>query len=89
MLDRDAASGAPIEPAKQYAYEPEHGPVETRRSNGDSVISGRTLLDMAAGNYASPRTREQARRLMRTLIADRLGGQELHTRAVLAEIQDL
>jgi DNA repair protein RecO (recombination protein O) len=89
LLDREAASGAPIEPAKQYAYEPEHGPVETRRSNGDSVISGRTLLDMAADNYGSARTREQARRLMRTLIADRLGGQELHTRAVLAEIQDL
>ena len=89
LLDRDAASGAPIEPAKHYAYEPEHGPVETRRSDGDSVISGRTLLDMAADNYESTRTREQARRLMRTLIADRLGGQELHTRAVLAELQDL
>ena len=89
VLDRDAANGAAIEPAKHYAYEPERGPVETRRSDGDSVISGRTLLDMAADNYESTRTREQARRLMRTLIADRLGGQDLHTRAVLAELQDL
>jgi DNA repair protein RecO (recombination protein O) len=89
VLDRDAASGAAIEPAKHYAYEPERGPVETRRSDGDSVISGRTLLDMAADNYENTRTREQARRLMRTLIADRLGGQDLHTRAVLSELQDL
>jgi DNA repair protein RecO (recombination protein O) len=89
VLDRDAANGAAIEPAKHYAYEPERGPVETRRSDGDSVISGRTLLDMAADNYDSIRTREQARRLMRTLIADRLGGQDLHTRAVLSELQDL
>jgi DNA repair protein RecO (recombination protein O) len=89
VLDRDAANGAAIEPTKHYAYEPERGPVETRRSDGDSVISGRTLLDMAADNYESTRTREQARRLMRTLIADRLGGQDLHTRAVLAELQDL
>jgi DNA repair protein RecO (recombination protein O) len=89
VLDRDAANGAAIEPAKHYAYEPERGPVETRRSDGDSVISGRTLLDMAADNYESTRTREQARRLMRTLIADRLGGQDLHTRAVLTELQDL
>jgi len=89
VLDRDAANGAAIEPAKHYAYEPERGPVETRRSDGDSVISGRTLLDMAADNYESTRTREQARRLMRTLIADRLGGQDLHTRAVLSELQDL
>jgi DNA repair protein RecO (recombination protein O) len=89
VLDRDAANGAAIEPAKHYAYEPERGPVETRRSDGDSVISGRTLLDMAADNYENTRTRDQARRLMRTLIADRLGGQDLHTRAVLSELQDL
>jgi DNA repair protein RecO (recombination protein O) len=89
VLDRDAANGAAIEPAKHYAYEPERGPVEARRSDGDSVISGRTLLDMAADNYEDMRTREQARRLMRTLIADRLGGQDLHTRAVLSELQDL
>jgi DNA repair protein RecO (recombination protein O) len=89
VLDRDAANGAQIEAAKHYAYEAERGPVETRRANGDSVISGRTLLDMAADNYDNSRTREEARRLMRALIAERLGGQTLHTRAVLSELQDL
>jgi DNA repair protein RecO (recombination protein O) len=89
VLDRDAASGAAIEPDKRYAYEAERGPVETRRSNGESVVSGRTLLDMAADDYGDARTREEARRLMRALIADRLGGQALHTRAVLSELQDL
>jgi DNA repair protein RecO (recombination protein O) len=89
VLDREAASGFPIEPAKHYEYEADRGPVETRRSEGESVISGRTLLDMAADDYRSTQTREQARRLMRVLIAERLGGQQLHTRAVLAELQDL
>jgi len=89
VLDRDAANGAAIDPAKHYAYEPERGPVETRRVDGDSVVSGRTLLDMAADTYENTRTREEARRLMRALIADRLGGQALHTRAVLSELQDL
>jgi DNA repair protein RecO (recombination protein O) len=89
VLDRDAASGAAIEPSRHYTYEAERGPVETRRANGDSVISGRTLLDMAADNYDDSRTRDEARRLMRTLIAERLGGQALHTRAVLSELQDL
>ncbi|MFY9317263.1 MAG: DNA repair protein RecO [Burkholderiales bacterium] len=89
VLDRDAASGAAIEPDKRYAYEAERGPVETRRSNGESVVSGRTLLDMAADDYGDARTREEARRLMRALIADRLGGKALHTRAVLSELQDL
>jgi DNA repair protein RecO (recombination protein O) len=89
VLDRDAANGAAIEPAKHYAYEAERGPVETRRKDGDSVISGRTLLDMAADNYDNTRTRDEARRLMRTLIAERLGGQELFTRTMLSELQDL
>ena len=89
LLDRDAASGASIEPDKSYAYEPERGPVEAGRSNGESLISGKTLLDMAANNYESPRTREEARRLTRALIAARLGGRPLHTRAVLAELRDL
>ena len=89
VLDRDAASGAAIEPDKRYAYEAERGPVETRRNSGDSVVSGRTLIDMAADDYGDARTREEARRLMRALIADRLGGQSLHTRAVLSELQDL
>jgi len=89
VLDRDAANGARIEAEKHYAYEAERGPVESRRVDGDSVISGRTLLDMAADNYENPRTREEARRLMRALIAERLGGHALHTRAVLSELQDL
>jgi DNA repair protein RecO (recombination protein O) len=89
VLDRDAANGSQIEAAKHYAYEAERGPVETRRKDGDAVISGRTLLDMAADNYDNSRTREEARRLMRVLITERLGGQTLHTRAVLSELQDL
>jgi DNA repair protein RecO (recombination protein O) len=89
VLDRDAASGSAIEPDKRYAYEAERGPVETRRESGDAVVSGRTLMDMAADDYEDARTREEARRLMRALIADRLGNQSLHTRAVLSELQDL
>ena len=89
VLDRDAVNGAQIDAAKHYAYEAERGPVETRRNSGESVVSGRTLLDMAADNYEDARTRDEARRLMRVLIAERLGGQSLHTRAVLSELQDL
>jgi DNA repair protein RecO (recombination protein O) len=89
VLDRDAASGAAIDAGKTYAYEAERGPVETRRESGEAVVRGSTLIDMAADNYESARTREEARRLMRVLIAERLAGQALHTRAVLSELQDL
>ena len=95
MLDRDAESGAPIEPMRRYVYEFDRGPVpanETprgRASDSDLVVSGRTLLDVARDDYDRPETREEARTLLRALVGQRLGGQLLHTRMVLMELQDL
>jgi DNA repair protein RecO (recombination protein O) len=90
LLDRDAASGAPIDPDARYVYEPDRGPVPVRNSrSNDLVVSGRTLLDVAADDYARPETRDEARTLMRTLIGERLHGQVLHTRTVLMELNDL
>lgn len=89
LLDREAAGGTAIEPDKRYAYQPDRGPVETRGGNGDMVVRGSTLLDIARDDYRAPETREEALRLMRALIAERLGGQSLHTRAVLAELKVL
>ena len=31
LLEREAASGAPIDPARRYVYEPERGPVADQR----------------------------------------------------------
>ena len=90
VLDRDAASGAPIEPGRRYVYELDRGPVATNGGNPElQTIGGQTLLDIARDDYARPDTRDEARRLLRSLIAQRLGGQTLHTRAVLAELQEL
>jgi DNA repair protein RecO (recombination protein O) len=55
----------------------------------DLVVTGRTLLDVAADDYGRPETRDEARELMRALIGQRLHGQVLHTRAVLKELTDL
>ena len=87
LLDREAASGAPIDPARHYAYEPDRGPL----AGGAGVmrVSGQTLLDVAADEYGRPETREEARALMRALIAQRLHGQVLHTRAILMELNEL
>jgi len=87
VFDRDASTGAPIEPAGSYVYEPDRGPV--RASHGDLVISGRTLLDLAADDYSRSETRDEARYLMRALIGQRLHGQVLHTRSVLMELAEL
>ena len=89
LLDRDSAS-QPIDPQALYVYEPERGPVRASGPRtGLLVVAGKTLLDVAADDYTSPQTREEARGLMRALIGERLHGQTLHTRAVLRELSDL
>jgi DNA repair protein RecO (recombination protein O) len=88
LLDREAG-GTPIDPARRYFYEPDRGPMPTDNANGDLVVSGQTLLDLAADEFARPETRDEARALLRTLIGERLHGQVLHTRTVLRELTDL
>jgi len=95
LLEQEATSGVPVDPSRQYRYEPELGPVPLQGTHGAQpaagvcVVSGQTLLDVARDDYARAQTREEARRLMRTLIAQRLPGQVLHTRTVLKDLQDL
>jgi DNA repair protein RecO (recombination protein O) len=89
LLEREAASGAPIEPGRRYVYEPDHGPMPSRNSPSQLSVSGQTLLDLAADEYDRPETRDEARMLLRALIGQRLHGQTLHTRAVLKEWNDL
>ncbi|MGQ0654012.1 MAG: DNA repair protein RecO [Betaproteobacteria bacterium] len=87
QLEHDAQTGAPIDPARSYVYEPDRGPVPAL--SGDMLVKGQTLLDVAADHYGNPQTRDEARALMRALIAQRLHGQVLHTRTVLIELNEL
>ena len=90
LLEREAASGAPIEPERRYVYEPDRGPLALRNSHsGELTVSGQTLLDLAADEYTRPETRDEARMLLRALIGQRLHGQVLHTRTVLRDLSDL
>jgi DNA repair protein RecO (recombination protein O) len=89
LLEREAASGAPIEPGRRYVYEPDRGPMLSRNSSSALSVSGQTLLDLAADEYDRPETRDEARMLLRTLIGQRLHGQVLHTSAVLRELNEL
>jgi DNA repair protein RecO (recombination protein O) len=89
LLEHEAGSGAPIDPARRYVYEPDRGPMPVRHSSSELSVSGQTLLDLAAGEYERPETRDEARMLLRALIGQRLHGQALHTRAILRELADL
>jgi DNA repair protein RecO (recombination protein O) len=90
VLDRDAHSGAAIDPERRYVYEADRGPSAVNgAASAEWTVSGRTLLDVARDEYERPETRDEARSLLRTLIAHRLGGRPLHTRNVLMELQEI
>lgn len=93
-LDRDAGSGTPVQADERYAYVPERGPLAVTGAgaggaDADFTVSGQTLLDMSREDFTRQETRDEARRLMRRLIAARLSGQTLHTSEMLRALQDL
>lgn len=88
-LERDSANGNAIDPARNYRYDPERGPVEANGAGSDAVVSGRTLLDMARDDYADPQTQQQAKILMRALLNHRLDYQPLKSRRIFRDLLGL
>jgi DNA repair protein RecO (recombination protein O) len=79
ILDRDG--DRQIEAEVRYRYIPEQGP---RRVNGEAaggvVVYGATLLALAREDISSPRSRQEAKQLMRSLLNHHLEGKPLHSR---------
>jgi len=89
-LDREAGTGDQIEPGKRYTYVVERGPM--LREPGSPLqleIDGQALLDMACDNFSNPSTLAQGKLLMRFLLNHYLGNQELHTRQLLRELNQI
>lgn len=89
MLEHDAEGGAAIEPEARYVYVMERGPVRHKAGQSGVELRGRTLLDMAADDYADPVTLQQSKTLMRALINHYLGDEVLHTRQILKDLLQL
>lgn len=91
VFDREAVSGAAIAADGVYCYVPDRGPVAVAESGRQSGVelSGKTLMDMAVDQYSDPRTVQQSKTLMRSLINHCLGNQTLHTRQLLRDLQQL
>ncbi len=83
--------GEPVVAEAQYTYQIEHGPRRMDAGPGSMppTISGQSLLDLAADDYANPRSLSEAKVLMRSLMAHYLGGKELETRKIFKELQEL
>ncbi|WP_324779141.1 DNA repair protein RecO [Thiobacillus sedimenti] len=90
----DADSGAAVDPAARYVYQPERGALRAQ-GGMDAIgqpgcpVSGQTLLDLAADRFERPATLVEAKALMRTLINHTLGAKPLYTRQLLRELTDL
>ena len=88
-LNHDS-DGAPLLPDAHYTYRMEQGPVRLEHDAGAAqVVSGKTLLDLEAEDFSDQRSRQEAKALMRTLMAYYLAGKELETRKIFKELQEL
>lgn len=91
-LDCEAEGGAPLVAERRYTYLAERGPTELGAGNRvhDAVeLRGKTLLDMARGDFTDPLTAAESKTLMRWLIGRYLDQRPLHTRQLLLELQQL
>ena len=88
-LARVAATGEAVEPDLLYVVDPERGPREALASDTVPVVSGRTLIDMEAGDYADATTQQQSKLLMRYLLSHHLNGAPLNTRQILIDLLHL
>lgn len=87
-LHRDAL-GREIVASGTYRYQVEHGALPAGDTETGLAVTGKTLLDLAADDYADPRSLAESKQLMRYLLAHYLNGQALQTRRVFIELQDV
>lgn len=89
-LEREAASGQPVEALAAYRFVVEQGALP---DNGEVhtglQVQGKTLLAMAADDYSDPVAAQQSKQLMRMLLNHHLGGKALHTRELIKDLQKL
>jgi DNA repair protein RecO (recombination protein O) len=94
-LEREAGNGKAIQAEVCYRYAVERGPLPDNSGPDDGDVRiglpvlGKTLLDMAADDYADPVTAQQSKQLMRVLLNHHLGGKILHTRELIKDLQKL
>ena len=105
QLTKEADTHDAIDADERYVYVMERGPVSVRNcakngqphaevryrsgaSNG-LQLKGKTLLDLAAGDFSDPQTQVQAKLLMRRAINQLLGDKPLHTRQLIRDLKDI
>jgi DNA repair protein RecO (recombination protein O) len=85
-LGYEAASHDEIDPAANYEYRTEQGPVKVSRDAGAMVFTGNMLLGIGAQRFDDKEVLRAAGRLLHNVIAYHLGGRELKSRKVLVDL---
>ncbi len=92
LLEQEAGTGQPINPAMRYRYVVERGAMSEKvaaaqdEAQGLPVL-GKTLQDMAADDYSDALSAQQSKQLMRLLLNHHLAGKPLHTRELIKDLQ--
>lgn len=84
QLEVESDTGAPIEPAQEYEYLPEQGPVAVETRTLGVRVRGSALLALASGVPPEAADLAALRRLMRALIGVHLGDRGLQAWRVLS-----
>jgi DNA repair protein RecO (recombination protein O) len=85
QLDREAGGERAIDPDAHYRYDPEQGPLRLLRAENASV-TGASLLALALDDAPSPEVLRDLRLMMRRVLSHQLGGRELKSWRVLADL---
>jgi DNA repair protein RecO (recombination protein O) len=98
QLSEEADTHAAIDERRAYIYVMERGPMPLDRIDDERVegtqrrglkLRGKTLLDLANGDYSDATTLAEAKQLTRAAINQQLGDKFLHTRQLIRELRDL
>ncbi|HYP68916.1 MAG TPA: DNA repair protein RecO [Thiobacillaceae bacterium] len=85
-FSHEAETRREVEAAARYVFQAERGAYPYSEDHPGVAVSGQTLLDLAEDRFGSALTLQEAKRLMRYLIAHHLGGKPLYTRKLLVEL---
>ncbi|MBC7779947.1 MAG: DNA repair protein RecO [Proteobacteria bacterium] len=89
VLDRDAESGEPIDPAARYIYRVGVGAVRADGEADGIELRGQTLLDLAQDRFSDPLSLHESKTLTRRVLAHYLGEQPLRTRDLLRSFHNI
>ena len=89
QLQHEADAEEAIITENFYGYIPDRGPIALRANGNQVQFRGKTLLDLQREDFSDPQTLAESKQLLRMQIKHHLGQQELQTRQLLRDLQEL